>query len=126
VRVPATAILGQLDTGLAVAQTFVHENRIRQAASSCGAAKFCIEKSIERAKSRQIWGEGRTLADHQAIQFPIVELMTQVEMLRLLIFADGGGDGLRLLQSVTVYNEGLSSSTSSSLPLSATPKPKRG
>ncbi|GAB1211400.1 hypothetical protein ATERTT37_000514 [Aspergillus terreus] len=85
VWVPASAVLGQVDFGLAIAQTFVHENRIRQAASSCGAAKYCLDRSIERARSRKIWGEGRSLADHQAIQFPVVELMTQVEMLRLLI-----------------------------------------
>lgn len=85
VWVPESAILGALDNGLAIAQTFVHENRIRQAASSCGAARFCLDKAIERAKSRTIWGKGRKLADHQGIQFPVVELMTQVEMLRLLI-----------------------------------------
>ncbi|KAL3455114.1 acyl-CoA dehydrogenase/oxidase [Aspergillus heterothallicus] len=85
VWVGESAVLGELDAGLAIAQTFVHENRIRQAASSCGAAKFCLERAIERARSRTIWGEGRKLADHQAIQFPVVELMTQVEMLRLLI-----------------------------------------
>lgn len=85
VWVPDSAVLGVVDQGLAIAQTFVHENRIRQAASSCGAAKFCLDRSIERARSRKIWGEGKMLADNQAIQFPVVELMTQVEMLRLLI-----------------------------------------
>ncbi|KAL4787332.1 acyl-CoA dehydrogenase/oxidase [Aspergillus varians] len=85
VWVPESTILGILDSGLAIAQTFVHENRIRQAASSCGAAKFCLDKAIERARTRGVWGEGRTLAEHQGIQFPVVELMTQVEMLRLLI-----------------------------------------
>lgn len=83
--VPNSAVLGTVDQGLALAQTFVHENRIRQAASSCGAAKYCLDRSIERARSREIWGEGKHLADNQAIQFPVVELMTQVEMLRLLI-----------------------------------------
>lgn len=85
VRVPASAVIGKVDQGLAIAQTFVHENRIRQAASSCGAAKYCLDRSIERARSREVWGRGRRLADNQAIQFPVVELMTQVEMLRLLI-----------------------------------------
>ncbi|KAL2858949.1 acyl-CoA dehydrogenase/oxidase [Aspergillus pseudodeflectus] len=85
VWVPNSAILGVQDAGLAIAQTFVHENRIRQAASSCGAAKFCLDRAIERARSRTIWGEGKKLADHQGIQFPVVELMTQVEMLKLLI-----------------------------------------
>lgn len=86
VWVPESAVLGSVDQGLAIAQTFVHENRIRQAASSCGAARYCLDRSIERARSRKIWGEGKTLADNQAIQFPVVELMTQVEMLRLFIF----------------------------------------
>lgn len=85
VWVPESAVLGTVDAGLAIAQTFVHENRIRQAASSCGAAKYCLDRAIERAQSRTIWGKGRKLADHQGIQFPVVELMTQVEMLRLLI-----------------------------------------
>ncbi|KAJ6080919.1 hypothetical protein N7499_005793 [Penicillium canescens] len=86
VWVPETAVLGSVNQGLAIAQTFVHENRIRQAASSCGAARYCLDRSVERARSRKIWGEGKTLADNQAIQFPVVELMTQVEMLRLFIF----------------------------------------
>ncbi|PGH02178.1 hypothetical protein AJ80_08901 [Polytolypa hystricis UAMH7299] len=89
VFIPRSAVLGELDAGLAIAQTFVHENRIRQAASSCGAARFCLDKSIEYARSRKIWGEGKSLADNQAIQFQVVELMTQVEMLYLLIMRTG-------------------------------------
>ncbi|KAJ6151419.1 hypothetical protein N7470_007016 [Penicillium chermesinum] len=85
VWVPESAVLGTIDHGLAIAQTFVHENRIRQAASSCGAAQFCLDRSIERARARKIWGGDKMLADNQGIQFPVVELMTQVEMLRLLI-----------------------------------------
>lgn len=83
VRVPASAILGPLDNGLAIAQTFTHENRIRQAASSCGAAKYCIERSVEYARKRTVFG--KTLSSNQAIQWPLVELSTQAEMLRLLI-----------------------------------------
>ena len=37
VRVPGSAMFGAEGEALAVAQTFVHENRIRQAASSLGA-----------------------------------------------------------------------------------------
>lgn len=74
-----------MDNGLAIAQTFVNENRVRQAASACGAARFCLEKSIIRARERKNRGKGKMLADNQAIQFPVVELMTQVEMMRLFI-----------------------------------------
>jgi acyl-CoA dehydrogenase len=77
------ALLGPLDGGLAVAQHFVHENRIRQAASSLGAADYCVSESVRYARERKPFGE--ELARNQAIQFPLVELATQVEMLRLLI-----------------------------------------
>ncbi|KAL6407391.1 acyl-CoA dehydrogenase [Ilyonectria robusta] len=83
VCVPASAILGPLDNGLAIAQTFTHENRIRQAASSCGAARYCIDRSVEHANKRKVFG--KPLSSNQAIQWPLVELSTQVEMLRLLI-----------------------------------------
>ncbi|KAF3402692.1 Caffeyl-CoA reductase-Etf complex subunit CarC [Talaromyces pinophilus] len=84
VWVPKTAILGQLDHGLSVAQCFVHENHIRQAASSLGAANYCVQESIKYAKTRKPLG--RALIYNQAIQFPLVRLATQIEMLRLLIY----------------------------------------
>ncbi|RDW87400.1 hypothetical protein BP5796_03094 [Coleophoma crateriformis] len=81
--VPDSAVLGTPGLGLAIAQTFVHENRIRQAASSLGAAEYCIEESIKYARTRKPFG--KELAMNQGIQFPVVELATQVEMLKLLI-----------------------------------------
>ncbi|ANY19638.1 Acyl-CoA dehydrogenase [Tsuneonella dongtanensis] len=84
VWVPDSAILGAEGRGLALAQSFVHQNRIRQAASSLGAAQFCVEESVAYARQRKPFGE--ELARNQAIQFPLVELATQCEMLRLLIY----------------------------------------
>jgi acyl-CoA dehydrogenase len=83
VWVPRDAVLGPVGGGLAVAQHFVHENRIRQAASSLGAADYCVRESVKYARERKPFGE--ELARNQGIQFPLVELATQVEMLRLLI-----------------------------------------
>jgi alkylation response protein AidB-like acyl-CoA dehydrogenase len=83
VWVPEDAVLGPVDYGLALAQSFVHQNRIRQAASSLGAADFCVKESVKYARERKPFG--KALADNQAIQFPLVELATQIEMLRLLI-----------------------------------------
>ena len=84
VWVPDSAILGEEGRGLSLAQSFVHQNRIRQAASSLGAAAFCVEESVKYARQRKPFGE--ELAKNQAIQFPLVELATQIEMLRLLIY----------------------------------------
>ncbi|WP_068270698.1 acyl-CoA dehydrogenase family protein [Aldersonia kunmingensis] len=83
VRVPDGAIFGGEGRGLGVVQHFFNENRIRQAASSLGAAEYCIDESIEYAKTRKPFG--KPLAANQAIQFQLVELKTQCEMLRTLI-----------------------------------------
>ncbi|AXQ30124.1 acyl-CoA dehydrogenase family protein [Solimonas sp. K1W22B-7] len=83
VFVPQSAIFGKEGQGLAVVQHFFNENRIRQAASSLGAAQYCIDESVEYAKQRKPFG--KPLATNQAIQFPLVELQTQCEMLRALI-----------------------------------------
>jgi len=83
VRVPDSAILGEEGRGLAVVQHFFNENRIRQAASSLGAAQFCINQAVAYAKERKPFG--KALASNQAIQFPLVELHTQAAMLRALV-----------------------------------------
>jgi acyl-CoA dehydrogenase len=83
VFVPEDALFGEIGRGLSLAQCFVHENRIRQAASSLGAAVYCINESVKYARERKPFG--KALAENQAIQWPLVELATQAEMLRLLI-----------------------------------------
>ena len=83
VRVPHSAIFGGEDRGLQVTQHFFNENRIRQAASSLGAAEYCIDQAVEYAKVRAPFG--KPLSTNQGIQFPLVELHTQCEMLRALV-----------------------------------------
>ena len=83
VRVSDEAVFGGVGRGLQVVQEFFNENRIRQAASSLGAAQFCVDESIAYAKQRSPFG--KPLATNQGIQFPLVELQTQCEMLRALI-----------------------------------------
>jgi acyl-CoA dehydrogenase len=83
VRVPSAAVFGDVGRGLELAQHFVHENRIRQAASSLGAAQFCINEAVAYANKRITWG--RPLSINQGIQFPLVELHTEAAMLRQLV-----------------------------------------
>ena len=83
VYVPAGAVLGEVDGGLDVAQAFVHENRIRQAAASLGAAQYCINRAVGYARERIVFGA--PLAVNQAIQWPLVELQTEAQMVRLLV-----------------------------------------
>ena len=83
VRVPASAMFGAEGEAMSIAQTFLHENRIRQAASSLGAAQYCIDRAVTYAKERHTFG--RPLSTRQAIQWPLVELHTEAEMCRALI-----------------------------------------
>ncbi|MCZ6711498.1 MAG: acyl-CoA dehydrogenase family protein [Gammaproteobacteria bacterium] len=83
VRVPNGSIFGGEGRGLQVVQHFFNENRIRQAASSLGAAQYCINESVEYAKVRKPFG--KPLAVNQGIQFPLVELQATCDMLRALI-----------------------------------------
>ena len=76
VWVPDDAIFGKLDRGLELAQHFVHENRIRQAASGVGAAQFCINESVKYAKERKPFG--KPLSTNQAIQFPLSRIKHRV------------------------------------------------
>lgn len=82
VWLPADAVLGERDRGLAVAQHFVHENRIRQAASSLGTARYCIEESVAYARQRHTFA--RPLASNQSIQFRLAELYGEYRALQAL------------------------------------------
>jgi acyl-CoA dehydrogenase len=84
VRVPATSVLGELGRGFDCAQLFVHENRIRQAASSLGAAQYCINETVNYAQERVVFG--KPLHEHQGIQWQLVELQTEAELVRNTIY----------------------------------------
>ncbi|MEM9254731.1 MAG: acyl-CoA dehydrogenase family protein [Pseudomonadota bacterium] len=84
VQVPASAVFGGEGRGLQVVQHFFNENRIRQAASSLGAARYCIREAVQFARERAPFG--KALASNQGIQFPLVDLHARCEMLQALIW----------------------------------------
>ncbi len=106
VRVPDAAIFGEEGGGLQLAQTFVHENRIRQAASGVGAAQFCIDQSVAYARERVVFGKPLWL--NQAIQFPLAELQTECEMVRNLVYKTASqldhGDHMEVTDKVSMCN----------------------
>lgn len=108
VRVGDDAVVGEVDRGLDCAQLFVHENRIRQAASSLGAAQFCIDRSIAYARERVIFG--RPLADYQGVQWQLVELQTEAELVRNTLYKtawemDQAGDGASTSAKMSVSDK---------------------
>jgi acyl-CoA dehydrogenase len=106
VRVPDSAILHAEGKGLMVAQRFVHENRIRQAAASAGAARYCIAEAVKYANSRKVFGT--TLSKQQAVQFQIAELHAECELVRNYIFRTAWQmdrqDPLKISDQVSICN----------------------
>jgi acyl-CoA dehydrogenase len=84
VWVPDSAVFGPPENGLSLARHFVHENRIRQGASGVGVAQYCVNESVDYALARKPFG--KPLAANQAIQWPLVELQTECEMVRWMIY----------------------------------------
>ncbi len=108
VHVPDSAVIGEVDRGLDTAQLFVHENRIRQAASSLGAAQFCIDRSIAYTQKRVIFG--KPLADYQGVQWQLVELHTEAELVRNTLYKtawemDQAGDGASTTAKTSVSDK---------------------
>ena len=64
--------------GLSLVKASCARNCIRQAASSLGAAVYCINESVKYARERKPFG--KALAENQAIQWAAAELAT-AEML---------------------------------------------
>ncbi len=83
VRATDADIFGGEGKGLQVVQHFFNENRIRQAASSLGAAQYCVSEAVKHAMERKPFG--KALSTNQGIQFPLVDLQARCEMLRALI-----------------------------------------
>src|SRR5579884_1409897 len=57
VWIPEDSYWGEIGGGLAIGQSFVHQNRIRQAASSLGAGVYCIQESVKYARLRKPFGQ---------------------------------------------------------------------
>ena len=107
VRVSDEDILGEEGKGLQTAQLFVHENRIRQAASSLGAGLHCIDTAVDWARNRVVFG--KPLAQNQANQFTLSEHYNQAEKIRALILKtawqlDEGVDHMEITDKVAMCN----------------------
>ena len=105
VRVPDSAIFGGEGRGLQVVQHFFNENRIRQAASSLGAAQYCINESVAYALERKPFG--KSLASQPGHPVPAGRAADPVRDAARADPQDGLADGprrpvLRLRQGLDV------------------------
>ena len=76
--------LYQEGEGLRVALGALNEGRTSLCAGYIGLARAALETAVKRAKERKSFG--KTLAEHQAIRFPLAEVATDIEAARLLTY----------------------------------------
>jgi alkylation response protein AidB-like acyl-CoA dehydrogenase len=82
-RVPAANRIGDEGEGYKIALSSLEGGRIGIAAQSVGMARAAFEAALKYAKERESFG--KPLFEHQAINFRLAEMATQLEAARQLV-----------------------------------------
>lgn len=84
VRVPKENILGQNGRGLYQTLQTLDGGRIGIGAMAVGLAQAALDEAASYAKERQAFG--KPIGQHQAIQFMLADIATEIEAARLLVY----------------------------------------
>ena len=84
VRTPKSNIVGSEGEGLAILSSGLHWGNIFLMTEVIGVAQAALEASISYAKERRSLGV--PIAQHQAVQFMVSDMATELEMCRLLAY----------------------------------------
>jgi butyryl-CoA dehydrogenase len=92
-KVPDSAAIGQAGDGFKVAMATLDGGRIGIASQALGIARAALDTSVRYAKERKSFGV--TISNHQAIQFMLADMATELDAARLLTWRaatmkDGG------------------------------------
>jgi alkylation response protein AidB-like acyl-CoA dehydrogenase len=83
-RVPAQNLLGEEGMGLKIALSGLEGGRIGIASQAVGMARAAFEAALTYAKERQSFGQ--PIFQHQAVQFKLADMATQIEAARQMIW----------------------------------------
>lgn len=84
VRLPGSAVLGEVGKGYKIAIETLNEGRIGIGAQMTGLAEGALRHALGYAKERKQFG--RAIAEFQGVQFELARMATDVEMSRLLVY----------------------------------------
>ena len=82
VRLPADALVGEADAGLAALFAGLNPERITVAAYCNGMARYALDKGAAYARERTVWGA--PIGSHQGVAHPLAHAAIQVELARLM------------------------------------------
>ena len=107
VRVPASAVLGEVGKGYKVAIETLNEGRIGIGAQMVGLAQGALDHTLKYVQEREQFG--RPIGHFQGVQFQIAEMATQIEAARLLVYnaarlKDAGQDFLMAAAQAKLFS----------------------
>jgi butyryl-CoA dehydrogenase len=82
-RVPAKYMLGKEGDGFKVAMSTLDGGRIGIASQALGIARAAFEEAVRYSGERKTFG--KPIRDHQAIQFMLADMATEIDAARLLV-----------------------------------------
>ena len=82
VRLPAEALVGTTDAGLAQVFAGLNPERIMAASFSTGIARFAMDRATGYARDRQVWDT--PIGAHQGLAHPLAQCAIQIELARLM------------------------------------------
>jgi butyryl-CoA dehydrogenase len=83
-RVPAEAVLGNVDEGFRIAMATLDGGRIGIGAQALGIAQRAFDESVRYAKEREAFGHA--IADFQGLQWRMADMAVRIESARLLVY----------------------------------------
>jgi len=106
VRIPHSAVLGEVGKGFALAMRWIGRGRYLLPARALGACERLVEMGMEHAGNRVTFG--RPIAERQAIQWMIADAAVEIEALRWLVLAaawqaDAGLDSRQAQSMAKLY-----------------------
>jgi acyl-CoA dehydrogenase len=109
VRVPQSAVLGEVGHGFDLAMRWIGQGRYLLPARALGACERLVEMALQHARNRVTFGQ--PIADRQAIQWMIADSAVEIEALRWLVISaawqrDAGLDS-RHAQSIAKLYGGI-------------------
>ena len=82
-RLPKENVVGEPGKGMRIAMTTLDVCRCSVGAATVGIAQAAYEEALKYAQARQAFG--RSIAEFQAIQFKLADMVTNIQAARLLV-----------------------------------------
>ena len=83
VRVPASAVLGEIGGGFRIAMKGLNGGRVNIAACSLGGAQWALDRAVRYVHERFTLGEA--LAERQSVVFALADMATELQAARALV-----------------------------------------